>query len=449
MPTRGDEPDHKLGKERDRVKDSDLSESDTQAVLRFLAAFDENDLSETYINGDGEQETLSYNSLENYGRALRLIAKESDRELLDHSLESLTEVFNTFLDNLSKQTVRQRQAAAIKFYRFHDTGVNPDQISLQKRDSDTAVDERDMFTKQEIQDLREACDNARDRCLLELLIYTGQRIRALQTLRIKDIDLDEGVYYLNTDKDGLKGAEKTGKKRPLLGAENAVSDWLDCHPTKRPSDYLITPLPSATNTSGDGDYLSLPSIRNRLWRIAERANVYDKETGNGKPPNPHNFRHYFVTVCYREYDMDPSTIKFLIGHGQDSTVMETTYQHLTDEDHINAARRQTDAGRDADEKEGSLTPETCPTCREPLPPQAKACPKCGQVFTPDAKSAMESMEDDLQNEAFEADPEDMEMRDAIQTTDELLDDPDMMDKFLQNDEVMDKVADKVAEKMGE
>jgi integrase len=358
-------------------------------------------------------------------------------------------VFNTFLDNLSKQTVRQRQAAAIKFYRFHDTGVDPDQISLQKRDSDSAVDERDMFTKQEIQDLREACDNARDRCLLELLIYTGQRIRALQTLRIKDIDLEEGVYYLNTEKDGLKGAEKTGRKRPLLGAENAVRDWLDCHPTKRSSDYLITPLPSATNTSGDGEYLSLPSIRNRLWRIAERANVYDKETGNGKPPNPHNFRHYFVTVCHREYDMDPSTIKFLIGHGQDSTVMETTYQHLTDEDHINAARRQSEAGRDADDKEGSLTPETCPTCREPLPPQAKACPKCGQVFTPDAQSAQGQIDKSVKESFKQVDPTDTEQVEAVEAVDEALDDPDVMGKLLENDEVVDKVADKVAERMDE
>lgn len=403
MANRADDPDHKYQVERQRVKDSDLSPTDTEAILRFLAAFDENDLSESYTNGDGETETLSYNSLENYGRAMRLIAKESDRELLDHDLASLKDVFTTFLDNLSKQTVRQRQAAAIKFYRFHETGVDPEEIPLTQTDNDSAVDERDMFTREEIHRMREACDNLRDRCLLELLVYTGQRIRAIQTLRLKDIDLEENIYYLNTDELGLKGAEKTGKKRPLLGAEAAVSDWIDCHPTGDSADYLITALPSATNTGDPGEYLSLPAIRNRLWAIAERADVYDKETGEGKPPNPHNFRHYFVTVCYREYDMDASTIKFLIGHGQDSTVMETTYQHLTDEDHINAARRKADSGREAEEKEGSLTPETCPTCRENLPPQAKACSNCGQVFTPDARSAQEKIQQDADEKREEAD----------------------------------------------
>lgn len=405
MASRGDDPIHKYKKERARVKDSDLSKQDREAVLEFLAAFDENELSHTYTNGDGETETLSYNSLETYGRNIRLIGKASDCDLLDHDHDSLTAVFSDFLDDLGKQTVRQRQAAAIKFYRYHDTAVDPDALVLTKTENGSKVDERDMFTKEEVQALRDGCNNTRDRCLLELLVYTGQRIRAIQTLRIKDIDLDEGVYYLNTDELGLKGAEKTGKKRPLLGAEKAVRDWIDHHPTGNLDDYLITPIPSATNTSGDGEYLSLPAIRRGLQRIAERGGVYDRETGEGKPPNPHNFRHYFVTVCYREYDMDPSTIKFLIGHSQDSTVMETTYQHLTDEDHINAARAKSGAGREADDPQGSLTPETCPTCRENLPPNAKACPNCGQVFTPDARSAKEKMQSQAEDMVVEVEDE--------------------------------------------
>jgi integrase/recombinase XerD len=286
MPERADDPENKYRKERDRIKSSDMSRTDTQAVLRFLAAFDENDLSESYKNKDGETETLFYNTLENYGRAIRLIEKASDCDLLNHDLDSLTAVFNTSMDNLGDQTVRQRQAAAIKFYRFHNTGVDPEEISLTQVNNGSAVGERDIFTREEIHDLREACDNLRDRCLLELLVYTGQRVRAIQTLQLKDIDLDKGVYYLNADEAGLKGAEKTGKKRPLLGAESAVRDWIDCHPTGNADDYLITALPSATRTNGDGEYLSLPAIRHRLWTIAERADVYEKETGEGKPPNP-------------------------------------------------------------------------------------------------------------------------------------------------------------------
>lgn len=395
MPSRGDDPQYKLRKERERIRNSNHSKEDREEMLRFLSAFDNDDPTESYTDENGNTETLSYNSLENYGRAMRLIASESDRPLLDHTLNSLGAIFNDFLDELSIQTVRQRQAAAIKFYRFHETGIDPDEIPLTQREEDTSVDERDMLTREEIQRIRDACTNARDRCLLELLVYTGQRIRAIQTLRIKDIDLENNIYYLNTDELGLKSADKVGRKRPLLGATNAVRDWIDKHPTGDRDDYLITPLSSASGKAGDGEYLSLPAIRRQLNRLGERAEIE-------KPVNPHNFRHFFVTVCIREYEMDPSTVKHLIGHRENSTVMETTYQHLTDDDHINAARAATDAGEDPEQSDSPLTPQTCPVCGEPQGPTAKACPNCGEVFTPDAKSAQETVEDVVHEGAMAA-----------------------------------------------
>lgn len=129
--------------------------------------------------------------------------------------------------------------------------------------------------------------------------------------------------------------------------------------------------------------------------------------------------------------MDPSTIKFLIGHAQDSTVMETTYQHLTDEDHINAARRKTSSGRDAEEKEGALTPETCPTCKENLPPQAKACPNCGQVFTPDAQGTKQQIEGQMKDSYKQTDPDDTATQEKIDALDDLLDDPEVKAALLE------------------
>jgi integrase len=399
---RGDDPSHKYDKERHRLKDSDLQDPERKAVLDFL---------EAYHPETGSSGNLSYNSLEGYGRALRLIAKESDCSLLEHTTDSLQSVFQEWLDNgMAKQTVRQRQAASRKFYRFQQIEqVQPDDIPLTAK-GDTSVDEGDMFTKKEVHKLREACSNTRDRCLIELLLYTGQRIRAIQTLRLKDIDLPEGVYYLNTKEEGLKGADKSGKKRPLLGATSAVREWMNHHPTGEPEDYLITTLPSATR-GNEGDYLSAPAIRDRLKRIGEEAEI-------NKPINAHNFRHYFVTVCHREYDMDDAIIKHLIGHSPDSVVMEKTYSHLTDEDHINHTRKAAEGvGKEAEEDKGSLTPDMCPTCDENLPPSAKACPACGMVFTPDANLTQEQIEDDM----YEAEKEvQMEREEAVEKIRDLI-----------------------------
>jgi hypothetical protein len=61
----------------------------------------------------------------------------------------------------------------------------------------------DMFTEDEGNALRRACGQSelptRNRALLELLIFTGQRLGALLTLRIGDVDTREGYIYLNDD----------------------------------------------------------------------------------------------------------------------------------------------------------------------------------------------------------------------------------------------------------
>ena len=242
-----------------------------------------------------------------------------------------------------------------------------------------------MYSRAEIQQMRDAVSNTRDRCLLELLLNTGQRVRAIQTLRIKDVDVEEGVYYLNSDDLGLKGADKNGKKRPLLGAKRPVYDWLKDHPTGNPNDYLITCLPTA-NRGTPGAILSQSNIRIRLKIIAENAEV-------NKPPNPHNFRHYFVTTCKRDYGLDEATIKHLIGHGPDSTIMESTYQHLTDDDHIKTA--EVVAGLREPNRESPLTPAVCPTCSESLESTWRSCPACGTPFTPDAQAVKQQSNKDL------------------------------------------------------
>lgn len=238
-----------------------------------------------------------------------------------------------------------------------------------------------MFTVDEIQAMRDVISTPRERCVFELLAYTGQRIRAIQTLRIKDIDLDQKVLYLNEDDGGLKGASG---KRPLLGAEAYVRQLLDYHPTGEPDDYLITP--KATGGGTPGTMLSQDTIRYHLKKIADEAGV-------SKNVHPHIFRHYFTTIAKRDYNLDDSYIKHLRGDAPGSRVMETTYQHLSDDDAVDHAVAKFRG--EEPKTESPLTPKQCPTCGVILEPNAKACNNCGAVFTPDAQSVTEQMDDQM------------------------------------------------------
>jgi site-specific recombinase XerD len=305
-----DDPEQRYQLSRDRLADADIHEADKEAAFEFLDAIDPGISTVNFVNEKGQRETKTYGTLAAYAQSLKRVGELADRPLVD--MPDTTAV-NALFDELgngthpdvkdggyAKSTLSQWQSGVTKFYEYHDhLEVDHDEVIVTRQPKST-VDERDMYTPEEIENLRDAVTNTRDRCILELLLNTGQRIRAIQTLRVKDVDVEEGIYYLNTDEAGLKGADKTGEKRPLLGAKRPVYDWLKDHPTGQPDDYLITCLPTAQRGT-EGEKLSQTTIRSRLKRIAEDAGV-------DKPPNPHNFRHYFVTACKRDYDMDETAL---------------------------------------------------------------------------------------------------------------------------------------------
>jgi hypothetical protein len=244
-----------------------------------------------------------------------------------------------------------------------------------------------------------------------MLLYTGQRISAILNLRIKDINVEEGTFYLNEERGDLKGASG---KRPLLYAEKAAREWLRSHPCKNdPEAFFIT---HKAPNRGREDYevggrLDDSTIYVVLQNIKERAGV-------SKPCNPHNFRHSFVTIAVRDYGMDFDTVKWMIGHRPDSQVMEKTYKHLTDDDYIQEAKEAT--GIKEKEEESPLTPDICDNCGEPVPIEnAKACASCGIAFTPDAYQTQEQVDESMYQAKGELDGEEESALDRMK--DEVVD----------------------------
>jgi hypothetical protein len=292
---------------------------------------------------------------------------------------------------------------------------------LEKQESSVSEDE--MYTDEEVQALRNACKTHRESALLDMLLYTGQRVRAIQSLRIKDVDVEAGAsgkLYLRDDIDGLKGASGS---RPLLGAQGSVRRYLNHHPCPDdPEAALFTGYPDYTPDEELGEPLHHTTIGRQLKKIRDRTDV-------DKPVNAHNFRHHFVTVAKVQYDLDNDRIKKLIGHRPDSRVMESTYSHLTVKDATDAI--EVAAGHKEAEDESSLSPPTCPTCSEPLPTDAKACANCGATFTPDAQSIEDEMEDAFYEGMREADSE--REKEAVDVLKERLDnDPELRAEVIES-----------------
>jgi len=404
-------PEEEYERVRNRIDKAEgrgeLTEEEAKLIREWLNAKDKDKIS-SYNPTKNELEKQTLNT---YGDNLRLTAKRLNVSLLEATTEQINKFMEKQLERVSKATVQLYQCAIASFYRFlnesdkhPDSELNPEKITIVQTEP-TKVSEQDVFTKEDIEDMREVIPNDRDRAIFEIALNTGQRIRAIQSLRVKDVKPQEGVFYLNDSVNGLKGADKQSRKRPLLGARKPCLDWLKKHPTSdNPDSAFITRLPQYAERYELGESLSAQHINKRLRIIGEKAGI-------DKPTNVHKFRHSFVTIAKRDYGLDDSTIKFIIGHAKDSSVMETTYSHLTAEDHISKA--EVGAGIKEPEQQSTLTPDICPTCYENLSPEDKACPTCGEVFTPDAKATKQQIEENVYDDKGEAEGQEEEALDKL------------------------------------
>lgn len=405
------------------------------AIKHMAKAYNEDNMLVDVPKGES---TNAVSTLQNYVAKCRRFAYDVD--LLDTSELELKELLQQYKDGthssvkddgLTNGTLRLYSLALRKFYRVHeDVNVNADELPIPTQE-ETSVDPDDMLTRDEIQELRSAARNNRDLALFDFLIYTGQRASATRTLKIKHLKLEEGQFRLNGNEEGLKGADENGKWRDLLLSAASLRQWLQTgHPNPDdPEAYVFCPLPSFANGGPFKEDRNLSddevaraqmgqsSVYETLRRMKERTDV-------DRPLNPHALRHNFVTIALRR-GVPESAIKHQLGHAPDSRVMESTYAHLKDSDHIREAREAFDL--ETEEIESELTPEVCPRCGENPPESAKLCPWCGLEFTPDAKETVEQADKQTRESYKQA--ESMEQVEKVQLLDELLegakDDPEL------------------------
>lgn len=389
------------------AEEGQISTTERDLIIEFLDANDPN--RHMFQMPDGK--TKAPGTLARYARNIGRVARDLEPDLTEITAKQINQLMQGYLtgevesakdEGLTKGSVSKTQGPMRRFYLYHDElGIEPEDIIISKPDNKT-VDPRDIFDSEDIQALREAAKNrgARDACIVDLLLYTGQRRSAILNLRLKDVKPDEGVFFLNEEEGDLKGASG---KRPLLGAQKAARDWKRQHPTGVPEDFLIThKVDQSYREDNDdleavksGDKLNPTTIYTTLQKIGNEAEV-------DKPCNSHNFRHAFVTHAIKEYDMSPDTVKHLIGHKPGSTVLESTYSHLTDEDYIEKAEEAT--GIREPEQNSPLTPSVCDRCSEPLDGDFRVCPYCGYTYSPDAAKTKEQIDETMWEGKSEAEP---------------------------------------------
>lgn len=372
---------HELDRIRRYSEEGTLPEDTTEALLEWATALHPERNSHEYINQKGERSDFAIMTVGTYLREMRKVAERACPNLLELDAETFNEEIdamntgenpNVKAGGLAKTTLAVTQSAGRTFFWYFGI-AHPKEVTVYKEKSDPKHDERDLFTREDVEALRTQVNGRRNRALLEMLLNTGQRISAIQGLRIKDVDADEGCFYLNTQRPGLKRAEKRGRKRPLFGAEKHVREWLNAHPfADRPEAYLFIGDPDHHKTKSD-EPLCQGTIRRMLQRTAEQADV-------NKPVNPHNFRHFWVTMMKQDYNLNDEEIKLLMGHKRTGDGVNQIYNHSIDEKLRTTTERKAGCQKGTTEK--PLTPDSCKDCGEELEDHWQLCPVCGSKYGP-------------------------------------------------------------------
>lgn len=251
---------------------------------------------------------------------------------------------------------------------------------------------KDLLTREDVDALKDACKNKRDRAFIAILYETGARIGELIDLTVGDIE--DHTHGRKIVIDG-----KTGQRRlPLIESVPALNKWLNEHPSGEPDAPLWCQLQK-------DEQLSYHYIRQKLLeRPAKRAGIE-------KPMNPHHFRHSRATELAQEFK--EAELCEWFGWVQGSNV-PGKYVHLSGRDIDSSYFKHHDI-EEEDEEEDKNQVQECPRCDELNESDDQYCSRCGFALSEEARDKQAELREDVDREKEEADTMDLlEAVDKIQ-----------------------------------
>ena len=261
---------------------------------------------------------LSSNTLLSYSRDMKKIFQFFHKEKISWQ-SAKEEDLILFIHQQSRAGLSARSLARLisslkSFYKFLVLdGMVKKNPAISLSSPKTWISLPKFLTVEEVELLLKQPDemNARgirDKAMLELLYATGLRASELVSIKINDLNLDDGF---------LLCYGKGGKERiiPVGGsAAKAIDKYLDEARSvflKKPDEILFL------TRRGSG------FTRQGFWKLLK---AYAKKAGLGLIISPHILRHSFATHLL-ERGADLRSVQLMLGHSQITTTQ--IYTHVT------------------------------------------------------------------------------------------------------------------------
>lgn len=219
------------------------------------------------------------------------------------------------------------------------------------------VNVSNLLTDSELQAMRVACANLRDRALVETAYESAFRPHEILGLRKSSVIFDQygASIYLREGKTGPRRVR-------VINAAPLLADWIANHPRKQKDAPLWVDL------SGDTTYQQLKYIG--LAKLVKRI---AKKAGVGKRVNPYIFRHTRLTHLSKI--LTEAVLCEFAGWRQGSE-MPRNYVHLSGRDVDEAILRAYGLVKPGEPVKPNL-PIRCNRCGNLNPHDSEICFRCG------------------------------------------------------------------------
>lgn len=208
---------------------------------------------------------------------------------------------------LAKATLNQRKSMIRSFFKWlqEEGYIDTDPSVRIKRVAENQRP-REAYKDTQIEHLRNACSNKRDKAIIDVFNSTGIRVAELCELNRNSVDMLSREIIVHGKGDKWR--------KVYMDARAVVSlqDYLDSRKDNSDALFVSTRHPfNRLHTSG---------VRRTLKKISETTNVNNVI--------PHRFRHTLATSCVKN-GMPIESVQVLLGHTNLSTTMR--YTHIANE----------------------------------------------------------------------------------------------------------------------
>ena len=228
--------------------------------------------------------------LDDVNDPIRKVTTDDIREYLA-SYQSINDCSKTTIDN-----IRRNISSFFTWLEEEDYIIKSPMRRIHK--IKTAKTVKEVISDEEIEKMRDKCQNLRDLAIIDLLYSTGIRIGELVRLNIDDIDFEERecIVFGKGDKERRVYFDAKTKIH-LMGYINSRSD-------ENPALFVT---------------LDAPYDRLRISGVEIRLRHLGRELGINKV-HPHKFRRTMATRAI-DKGMPIEQVQRLLGHSQIDTTM--------------------------------------------------------------------------------------------------------------------------------